>query len=97
MGPYSDWAILGAIYGSIFGVVPGVMIGFLVSKLKAGRVGGAALGAGIGLTILLLLFVSGLDPNLDDEMLDFGLACIPTGGVIGLIVSVINPRPVSQN
>lgn len=93
MGPYSDWAILGVIYGSVFGVIPGMLIGFLVSKWEAGKIAGAAIGAGIGLSILLLLFMFGLDPSLDREELNFGLACIPTGGVIGLIVSVINPRP----
>ena len=93
MGPYSDWAIFGAFYGLVLGIVPGAVLGFLTSKLKTGVFLGGLVGAAVGSIYVVAFFLFGNDWYLDSEMYNTALACIPIGGAIGLILSLMN-RPI---
>ena len=92
LGPVSNWWRLGALAGCIWGVVPGALIGFLVAKFQANKLISSIIGAGVGTSVLVGLFINGLDPFLDDEIFYTGLAGIPVGALIGLIISTTNPR-----
>jgi hypothetical protein len=92
LGPVSDWAPLGALAGCIWGIVPGALIGFLVAKFQTTKLISSIVGAAVGISILVGLFITGLNPFMDEEIFYTGLACIPIGAVIGLIVSTTIPR-----
>ena len=90
LGCSRGWTPYAIIEGTILGLLPGALIGFVVSRFKVNIALGALMGAGIGLTILLLLFATGLDPFMDHEVFLVGVACIPSGGIIGLTIAIIN-------
>ena len=92
LGPESDWWPLAAMVGGIWGIVPGGLIGFLVAKFQTTRLISLIVGAAVGIGVLVGLFITGLDPFIDSEILYTGLAAIPVGAIIGLIVSTTNPR-----
>jgi len=90
LGPESAWWPLAAIAGCIWGIVPGALIGFLVAKFQTTRLISLIVGAAVGTGLLVGLFLSGLDPLIDSEILHTGIAAIPIGAIIGLIVSTTN-------
>lgn len=90
LGPESDWWPLAAIVGCFWGIVPGALIGFLVAKFQTTRLISLIVGAAVGTGLLVGLFLSGLDPLIDSEILHTGIAAIPIGAIIGLIVSTTN-------
>jgi hypothetical protein len=92
LGPESAWWPVAAIAGSVWGAVPGALIGFLVAKFQTTRLISLIIGAALGMSVLVVLFVTGLDPFIDSEILYTGLAAIPIGAVIALIISTTNPR-----
>src|SRR5689334_3390205 len=65
MGPTSGWAGVMAGFGFVYGIIPGIVIGLLAVLLKANKAVGALIGASVGISILCILFLFGLDPNLD--------------------------------
>ena len=91
LGPESAWWPVAAIAGCVWGLVPGGLIGFLVAKFQTTRLISSIIGAAVGTSVLVVLFITGLDPFLDSEILYYGLAGIPIGAVIGLIISTTNP------
>jgi len=90
LGPESAWWTLAAIVGCIWGFVPGALIGFLVAKFQTTGLISLIIGAAVGTGVLIGLFITGFDPFIDSEILYTGLAAIPIGAVIGLIVSTTN-------
>ena len=96
LGPVSAWWPLAAIEGCVWGFVPGALIGFLVAKFQTSKLISLIVGAAVGISILVVLFITGLDPFIDWEILYTGLASIPIGAVIGLIVSTTNPGQVEN-
>ena len=72
------------------GFVPGALIGFLVAKFQTTGLISLIIGAAVGTGVLIGLFITGFDPFIDSEILYTGLAAIPIGAVIGLIVSTTN-------
>ena len=92
LGPVSDWALLGVIAGSVLGIVPGAMIGFLVAKYQPNKLISLIAGAAVGISIVVGLFIFGGNPFVDWEMFLTALAAIPICAVIGLIISITNPR-----
>jgi hypothetical protein len=97
LGPESAWWPLAALVGCIWGFVPGALIGFLVAKFQTTRLISLIVGAAVGTGVLIGLFITGLDPFIDSEILYTGLASIPIGAVIGLIISTTNPRQAENN
>jgi len=92
LGPESDWWLLAAIVGCFWGIVPGALIGFLVAKFQTTRLISLIIGAGLGAGVMVGLFITGFDPFIDSKILYTGLAAIPIGAVIALIISTTNPR-----
>jgi hypothetical protein len=90
LGPESAWWPVAAIAGCVWGVVPGALIGFLVTKFQTTKLISLIVGAAIGTSLLVLLFITGLDPFINPEIFYTGLACIPVGALIGLILSTTN-------
>lgn len=93
-GPERKLAPLAAAMGFALGIIPGTVIGFVVGFFRMQVVIGVLVGLSVGFICLLILFGMGMDPNLDQGVFLFGLACMPIGGFIGLLVAQINRRPL---
>jgi len=93
-GPERKLAPLAAAIGFALGLIPGTVIGFVVGVFRTQVVIGVLIGMSVGFIILIILFAEGMDPNLDQDVFLFGLASMPIGGFIGLLVALINRRPL---
>jgi hypothetical protein len=87
VGCVKDWTPVAIYLGVIAGAVPGAATGFIVGVASLNKLRGAGAGASTGLVILIILLCMGA---ADDALvIGWGLASIPAGALIGLIVATL--------
>lgn len=87
LGCSRDWTPVAIYYGIILGVWPGAVIGLIVGVGCLNKSQGTGAGALVGLIILIILL--GMGATGDAQVIAWGIASIPAGALVGLIVSAL--------